>query len=112
MKLVFFMYLEEDESHVLRLLQEHQVVVYSHLPIEGHGPGMEGWYGEVAPYASRMTFTILPADKARGLLDAVSSGQEGVSDPMHPIHAMQVDVEAVARSGVPVVWDPGRAPEA
>ena len=107
MKLVFFMYLEDDQPHVMQLLQKHDVVVYSHLPIEGHGPGIRGWYGEVAPYASRLTFTILPDDKARALLEAVADCPE-CEDPSHPVHAMQVDVEAAARSGSGAVsWDGG-----
>ena len=100
MKLVFFMYLEDDTEHVLRLLDEHDVVVYSHLPIEGHWPGMRGWYGEVAPYASRLTFTILPEEQAGQLLAAVADCSE-CEDPHHPVHAMQVDVEAAAHS-----WSP------
>lgn len=100
MKLVFFMYLEDDEAHVLDLLDTHDVVVYSHLPIEGHGPGVKGWYGEVAPFASRLTFTILPDDKARELLQAVRDCRH-THDPAHPVHAMQVDVEAAASSGDP-----------
>lgn len=105
MKLVFFMYLEDDEAHVLELLDDHDVVVYSHLPIEGHGPGMRGWYGEVPPYASRLTFTILPDDKARELLQAVRDCAD-CRDPAHPVHAMQVDVEAAADSGGPQRPDP------
>lgn len=105
MKLVFFTYLEDDQAHVLKLLDDHDVVVYSHLPIEGHGPGMRGWYGEVAPYASRLTFTILSDDKAGELLQAVRNCAD-CQDPVHPVHAMQVDVEAAASSGGPLRPDP------
>ena len=105
MKLVFFTYLEDDEAHVLELLDDHHVMVYSHLPIEGHGPGMRGWYGEVAPYASRLTFTILPDDKAGKLLEAVRDCPD-CQDPVHPVHAMQVDVEAAVSSGGPLRPDP------
>lgn len=108
MKLVFFMYLEDDKEHVLRLLEEHDVVVYSHLPIEGHGPGMRGWYGQVAPYASRLTFTILSEAKAGELLRAVGDCPD-CQDPTHPIHAMQVDVEASARSAPSASPGPGPA---
>ena len=105
MKLVFFMYLEDDQDHVLELLEEHDVVVYSHLPIEGHGPGMRGWYGKVAPYASHLTFTILSDEKAGTLLEAVAGCAE-CRDPQHPVHAMQVDVEAAATSGGKISSDP------
>ncbi len=108
MKLVFFMYLEEDQEHVLDLLERHDVVVFSHLPIEGHGPGMRGWYGEVAPYSSRLTFTILPDEKAAEILAAVGDCPE-CEDPMHPIHAMQVDVEASARSAATLLSSRPRA---
>jgi len=89
MKLVFFMYLEDDEAHVLKLLDEHDVVVYSHLPIEGHGPGMTGWYGEVVPYSSRLTFTILPAEKARAIRDAVAPSRGEAGFPGDGDYAIQ-----------------------
>ena len=98
MKLMLFLYLEDDELCVSRLLKEHGVVAYSRFPLEGHGTGAEGWYGEVAPYASRMAFTLVPEAQASELLDAVRSC-DGVTDPKHPIHAVQLGVEALADSG-------------
>ena len=95
MKMVVLMYLEDDESIVLRLLDRLEIVSFSSLELEGHGAGTPGWYGEVAPYQSRMVFVVLPAPKARELLDAVS-GVRGISDPDHPIHAVQLAVEETA----------------
>ncbi|MDX1623817.1 MAG: hypothetical protein R3199_07530 [Gemmatimonadota bacterium] len=92
MKLVLLMYLEGDEACVERLLAEQGVAVYSRLPIEGVGPGARGWYGEVAPYASRMIVTMVEGEAAARLLDAVSECR-GVQDPSHPIRAAMVDVE-------------------
>ena len=68
MKLVILLYLEEDDAVVAELLERHDVAVYSRLPLEGHGTGMPGWYGEVAPYSSSMVFTILDAASANELL--------------------------------------------
>lgn len=98
MKLVFLMYLEDDAAAVVKLLQEHGVMAYSRLPIEGHGSGMSGWYGEVPPYHSRLVFTLLPAEKAAELMHAVR-GCDACQDPQHPIHAMQVGVEDMASGG-------------
>lgn len=98
MKLVALMYLAEDEGAVDQLLKQHGVVAYSELPIEGHGEGMKGWYGEVAPFQSRMTFAVLPAAKAVELMDAVAAC-EGCKDPTHPIHALLVNVERTEESG-------------
>ncbi len=98
MKLVFLMYLEEDDARVLQLMNEFGALAYSRMSVEGHGAGQVGWYGDVAPYRSRMLFTIVPADTASQLLAAVR-GCAGCEDPRHPIHAFQVDVEEAARSG-------------
>ena len=101
MKLVFLMYLEEDDDRVVKLLEEHHVVVYSRMPIEGHGSGMRGWYGEVAPYRSRLVFTVVPENKAAELLEAVRNCRD-CEDPQHPIHALQVAVEEMADSGMAI----------
>ncbi|MFQ5537634.1 MAG: hypothetical protein ACE5GJ_09305 [Gemmatimonadota bacterium] len=98
MKLVFLMYLEEDDKRIVKLLEEHHVVAWSRMSMEGHGSGMRGWYGEVAPYASRLIFTVLREDKARELLEAVRVCVD-CEDPQHPIHAMMVAVEEMADSG-------------
>ena len=92
MKLVILMYLEEDGPQVEKLLKAHQVVAYSELPVTGHGMGTAGWYGTVAPYESRMLIAFVPADKAEELTAAVGMCT-GCSDPSHPIHAWQMDVE-------------------
>ena len=98
MKLIALLYLEEDQAVVARLLKTHGVIAYSRLPLEGHGGGTPGWYGEVAPYASSMAFTLVEETKASELLQAVREVTD-VTDPMHPIHAMQVAVEELADSG-------------
>lgn len=93
MKLVFLMYLEDDEDMVMHGLRTQSVAVFSRLPLEGHGPGgPTGWYGEVSPYRSQMVFAVLPGDEAERLLEAVSGWPEG-QDPQHPVRAFQVDVE-------------------
>jgi hypothetical protein len=98
MKLVALMYLEEDEATVAEVLKRHEVTAYSRLPLEGHGAGVGGWYGDVAPYESRMTFALLPAAPAEELMNAVAECQE-CHDPRHPIRAMLVDVERAVNSG-------------
>ncbi len=100
MKLVILMFLEEDTPIVERVLDEHQLVAYSEISVEGHGMGTAGWYGKVAPYQSRMLMVFLGADKAGELLAAVSTCT-GCKDPNHPIHAWQIDVDKVATSGLP-----------
>ena len=98
MKLVFLMYLEDDESLVERLLHDAGIGSYSRLPLEGHSSGIPGWFGEVPAYRSSLVFAVLPADRAERLMDAVASSN-GVQDATHPIHAMQVDVEKAVASG-------------
>ena len=93
MKFIVLLYLEEDDVCVARLLAEHGVVAYSRLPLEGHGEGGPGWYGSAAPYASRMAFTVVPEERADDILRAVETC-EGLADPNHPIHAVQLGVEA------------------
>lgn len=96
MKLVFLTYLEDDDELVTRQLQKEGVPVFSRLPLEGHGAGARGWYGEVAPYRSRMVFSVLPDEEATRLLAAVEGWPDG-QDPKHPVRAFQVDVERAVR---------------
>ncbi|MDH5589568.1 MAG: hypothetical protein OEZ65_05315 [Gemmatimonadota bacterium] len=101
MKLVILLYLEDDQAVVEKILHDHGVQAFSSLPVTGHGAGAAGWYGQVAPYASRMTFTLIPEARAGELLDAVKTAQ-GLQDPAHPLHALQVDVEKAVDSGSPI----------
>lgn len=95
MKLVMLMYLSDDDDCVEGLLEEHDVSVFSNLPLEGIGPGTRtGWYGKAAPYESRMTMTVVEDARAHELLQAVRECT-GVKDPRHPVRAVQVDVEAM-----------------
>ena len=100
MKIVALMYLEEDDPTAAKLLSEHGVVAYSRMPLEGHGTGVKGWYGDVAPYRSKMAFALLPADRAEQLMNAVEKCT-GCLDPRHPIHAIQMDVERTVDSDGP-----------
>lgn len=91
-KMIVVMYLEEDEENVVRLMEGLGISSFSSVKLEGHGRGSPGWYGDVAPYESRMIFVILPEAEAERLLLAV--GQlEGGSHPEHPVHAIQMAVE-------------------
>lgn len=99
MKMILLLHLEDDEARVSALLRDHGVMAWSRLPLEGHGAGAAGWYGEAAPYRSRMAFTVVPAERASALLDAVKS-LDGLADPQHPVHALQLDVERCVDSGV------------
>jgi hypothetical protein len=101
-KLITILYLEEDEPVVDRLLRDTGVGAFSRLDMEGHGLGLPGWDGSVPSFRSKLIFSMVDADRAREVLEAVSAAK-GVQDPSHPIHAFQVDVEAVARSGLPQV---------
>lgn len=92
MKLVFMMYLEDDDGVVRSLLDRLRIPMFSQIQLEGHGSGAGGWYGEVAPYRSRMAFAALPEAQARDLLDAVRH-LEGGLDPRHPVRAFQVSIE-------------------
>ncbi|MGD2070261.1 MAG: hypothetical protein PVI57_16415 [Gemmatimonadota bacterium] len=101
MKMVLLMYLEDDEAAVDRMLEEHRVTAFSRVNLEGHGKGQPaGWYGQVAPYRSRMVFTLLPEERAAELLEAVAKCSECL-DPRHPIHAVLLAVEDTADSGIP-----------
>ncbi len=98
MKMILLLYLEDDDQLVTRLLERHGVVAWSRLPLEGHGAGLAGWYGEAAPYRSRMAFTVVPEARAAELMDAVKSAT-GLADPRHPVHALQMPVERCVDSG-------------
>ncbi|HEX9886715.1 MAG TPA: hypothetical protein VGA70_09515 [Longimicrobiales bacterium] len=98
MKLIVLFVLEDDAPSLRRLLEEHSVVAFSELSVEGHGEGRPGWYGHVAPYRSRMIVTAVPAERAHDLMEVVRACA-GCQDPRHPVHALQLDVEAVVRSG-------------
>ncbi len=101
MKLVVLLYLEDDDAVVARLLREHGASTWSRTPLEGHGAGLPGWLGTVAPYRSRMIFTLVDAERARALLAAVEV-MDGLADPRNPVHALQLDVErSVASSRAP-----------
>ena len=99
MKLVILMHLEDDAEGVEQLLAQHEVAVYSELPVLGHGDGAQGWYGEVAPYRSRMLLAFLKEEKAGELVAAVERCTV-CKHPQHPVHAWVVDVERSAISGV------------
>ncbi len=96
MKLVFLTYLEDDDALVTRQLEIAGVPVFSRLPLEGHGAGARGWYGEVAPYRSRMVFSVLPDEDADRLLAAVEGWADG-EDPNDRIRAFAGDVERAVR---------------
>lgn len=98
MKLIVLLYLEDDDPVVARLLADHGVLAWSRLALEGHGAGLAGWYGSVAPYRSRMAFTVVPADRADDLLEAVAE-MDGLADRRHPVHALQLEVERSVDSG-------------
>lgn len=95
MKMVVIMYLEEDQDCVKKLLADHEVETFSLLPVEGVGPGGKGWYGHAAPYRSQMILAAVEEKKAQELLDAVSECRS-ISDPRHPVRAMQIPVEATS----------------
>ena len=99
MKMILLLYLEDDATCVRSLLKGHDVLAYSELPLEGHGEGGEaGWYGRVAPFHSRMAFTVLPEERADQLLASVRESR-GCQGSKHPIHALRLGVEKVTRSG-------------
>jgi hypothetical protein len=98
-KLVILMHLEDDTPGVEKLLADHEVAVYTELPVLGHGQGAQGWYGEVSPYRSRMLLAFLAEDMAAQLIDAVEECTT-CQHPAHPVHAWVVDVERSVVSGV------------
>ena len=99
MKMVLLMYLEEDQRCVDRLLRELDVPVYSRLSMEGVGEGAPGWYGQVPPYESRMTFAMMEDGLARRLMEAVADGSGGLEDLDHPVRAVQLHVEQTTACG-------------
>jgi hypothetical protein len=99
-KLITLLYLEDDEPVVDRLLRDAGIGAFSRLEMEGHGSGFPGWDGTIPSFRSRLIFAMVDAQRARDVLDAVAAAT-GVQDSSHPIRAFQVDVEAVARSGLP-----------
>lgn len=102
MKMILLLHLEDDEARVSELLKEHGVVAWSRLPLEGHGPGLAGWSGGgTSPYRSSMAFTVVPSARAQALLDAVEV-LDGLADPRHPVHALQLDIERAVDSRPPV----------
>lgn len=96
-KMMMLLYLEDDDTRVTQLLTEHGVMAWSRIPLDGYGPGMAGWYGTVAPFRSRMAFTVVPDDRVDLLLEAVRD-LDGLADPKHPVHALVMPVEATAQS--------------
>lgn len=99
MKLILLLYLADDEECVTRLLKERGVLTHSRLNLEGFGLGMAGWYGETPSYRSRMAFTLVPKDQAEALLEGVRTCTGARGGSQHPIHAIQLGVEAMADSG-------------
>ena len=100
MKLVAILYLEDDERLVEEILKAVGVSTFSRMDMEGHGAGVPGWFGEVPSYRSRLLFTWVSLEQATDLLEAVA-GARGVQAESHPIHALQVNVEAMSQSGPP-----------
>jgi hypothetical protein len=98
-KLVILSLLEDDIEMLHALLGEHGVVAYSELPVEGHGAGTTGWYGEIAPYRSQMVLAFMAAAPAKALLEAVAACTE-CKDRRHPVRAWMLDVE---RAVVPLI---------
>ncbi|MEJ2541515.1 MAG: hypothetical protein P8188_16375 [Gemmatimonadota bacterium] len=101
MKLILLLYLADDENCVARLLKERGVLTHSRLNLEGFGRGMTGWYGDTPTYRSRMAFALVPEGQAETLMDGVRSCHETIGGSQHPIHAIQLGVEAMADSGGP-----------
>jgi len=92
MKMIVLTYLEGDEDCVERLLAQVEVTAYSQMSIEGHGKGVPvGWYGETAPFRSRMVFAFVGNETAGRILAAVEACT-GVEDPRHPIRAFELAV--------------------
>lgn len=101
MKLIVLTYLEGDEECVERLLRQVDVSAYSQMSIEGHAEGVPaGWYGESAPYRSRVVFAFVGDTTAERILTAVQACT-GVEDPRHPIRAFELDVGRSAACGCP-----------
>lgn len=102
MKLVFLMYLEEDDPLVMNGFKALGVSVFSRIALEGRqGAGAgggraaaaaAGWYGDVPPFRSQMVFAVFSDEEAEALLEAVRHWPPG-QDSAHPVRAFQVDVE-------------------
>lgn len=107
MKLILLLYLADDEDCVARLLKERGVVTHSRLNLEGFGRGMTGWYGDTPAFRSRMAFALVPEGQAEAVLAGVRNCPGTSGGAQHPIHAIQLGVEAVADSGLPL---PGKGP--
>jgi hypothetical protein len=101
MKLVFLMHLEGDGPVVGELLEHHGVTAFSSLPIEGHGAGVGGWYGEVPPYRSQMIFMLVSDALADEILESVEACTR-CQHANHPIHAIQIDVDRAVASRAPI----------
>jgi hypothetical protein len=98
LKMVVLLYLEDDDEAVARLLADQGIAAFSRVDLDGHGEGgRAGWYGRTSPYRSRMIFALVPADRAGALLEAVRRA-EGLQHCAHPVHGVQVGVEAAATS--------------
>ena len=102
MKLILLLYLADDEDCVAKMLKERGVLTHSRLNLEGFGKGLTGWYGDTPTFRSRMAFALVPEGQAAGLLEAVRNCQETTGGAQHPIHAIQLGVEAMADSGGPL----------
>lgn len=111
MKLILLLYLADDEGCVTRLLKERGVLTHSRLNLEGFGRGMTGWYGDTPAYRSRMAFTLVPEGQAEALLQGVRDCTGTSGGAQHPIHAIQLGVEAVADSGAPLTPADPESPE-
>ena len=102
MKLVFLMYLEDDDALVMEGFRKLGVSVFSRLALEGRKvAGAAGWYGDVPPFRSQMVFAVFPDAEAEALLEAVRHWPAG-EDPAHPVRAFQVDVERAVTQQVAV----------
>jgi hypothetical protein len=99
MKLVMLAYLKGDEKCVEGLLADLEVVTFSRVGVEGHGPtGLKGWYGAGAPYRSEMILVFTEDEKANAILAGVQACS-AVEDPKHPIRAFLLGVEDAASCG-------------
>ncbi len=99
MKMILLTYLEGDEECVERLLRKLKVAVYSEMSMEGRSAGPAvGWYGETAPFRSRLIFAFVSKEQSDQVMAAVRSCT-GVEDPRHPIRAFELDVARTAACG-------------
>ncbi len=93
------MHLEDDDACVDWILRDPEVPAFSRLPEEGHGAAPSaGWYGEAAPFRSRMVLAFADdalADCVPGAVRACTS----IEDPRHPIRASKLNVKDAAYCG-------------